>query len=148
MNHLKYLIAILIIQSCSPKEASKETLDAWKQEIVDTEKQFSDMSVEKGQYEAFLAFADDEAVLKRGRRVIEGSEAMRSWLSENSPGDNTTLTWKPDFVDVSKSGDLGYTYGEYLFVVTDSLGNESESRGIFHTVWKRQADGKWKFVYD
>ena len=57
-------------------------------------------------------------------------------------------SWKPDFVDVSSSGDLGYTYGQYTFIRLDSIGNETASQGIFHTVWKRQSDGNWRFVYD
>jgi ketosteroid isomerase-like protein len=56
------------------------------------------------------------------------------------------LTWSPDFIDVSASGDMAYTYGKYNYTTTDSLGNVSEIEGIFHTVWKRQADGNWKFV--
>ena len=58
------------------------------------------------------------------------------------------LSWSPDFIDVSSSGDLGYTYGKYVFTYSDSIGNLLEDTGIFHTVWKRQADGLWKFVCD
>jgi len=58
------------------------------------------------------------------------------------------LLWKPEFVELSKSGDLGYTYVEYVFLKKDSSGNTIESKGIFHTVWKKQSDGKWKFVWD
>jgi ketosteroid isomerase-like protein len=63
-----------------------------------------------------------------------------------TPG--SSLVWKPDYVDVSKSGDLGYTYGTYNYTSLDSLGNEQSSSGVFHTVWKRQEDSSWKFVSD
>lgn len=36
----------------------------------------------------------------------------------------------------------------YTYSVTDSTGETKSSSGIFHTVWKRQADGTWKFVWD
>jgi ketosteroid isomerase-like protein len=49
---------------------------------------------------------------------------------------------------VSACGDLGYTWGSYTFTATDSLGATHRSEGIFHTVWKRQPDGSWKFVWD
>ena len=58
------------------------------------------------------------------------------------------LVWKPDYVDVSESGDLAYTYGKYTFTSRDSTGRKVVSKGIFHTVWKRQEDGSWKFVWD
>ena len=46
------------------------------------------------------------------------------------------------------SRDLGYTYGHYTFSYIDSGGNKIENKGVFHTVWKRQSDGTWRFVWD
>ena len=43
---------------------------------------------------------------------------------------------------------MAYTYGEYEFTSLDTLGKSKVSKGIFHTVWKRQGDGTWKYVYD
>lgn len=59
-----------------------------------------------------------------------------------------SLQWDADFVDVSKSGELAYTYGKYTFTAIDSTGKTIDDKGIFHTVWKKQKDGKWKFVWD
>jgi ketosteroid isomerase-like protein len=36
----------------------------------------------------------------------------------------------------------------YTFTFTDSLGSKNEATGVFHTVWKRQSDGSWRFVWD
>ena len=58
------------------------------------------------------------------------------------------LEWLPDFIDVAKSGDLAYTYGKYTFSSKDTTGAIVKSDGVFHTVWKRQSDGTWKFVWD
>ncbi|MFC2138829.1 YybH family protein, partial [Bacteroidota bacterium] len=58
------------------------------------------------------------------------------------------LEWKPDYIDVSTSGDLGYTFGKFTFSAKDTTGKLIESEGIFHTVWKRQEDGSWKYVWD
>ena len=56
------------------------------------------------------------------------------------------LQWSPEFADVS--GNLGYTYGPFTFSLKDSTGKVNEVKGIFHTVWKKQKDGRWKFVWD
>ena len=61
---------------------------------------------------------------------------------------NISLDWYPDFIEVSDAGDLGYTYGHYTFSATDAEGKPVQDAGIFHTVWKRQADGQWRFVWD
>jgi len=67
---------------------------------------------------------------------------------EAQDSENVSLVWEPDFVDVSASGDLAYTYGKFIYTLTDSLGKDQVMEGIFHTVWKRQTDGTWKFVWD
>jgi ketosteroid isomerase-like protein len=99
--------------------------------------------------EAFLYYAADDAVLMRDNSLIIGIESIKENFKNGKTGsEKVRLTWKPDFVDVASSGDLGYTYGKYVYTTTDSIGNTSEIKGVFHTVWKRQADGKWRFVWD
>lgn len=136
---------ILILSSCS---LEKKDIEAWKKEIADTEQAFATMAKKDGIPKAFITFAADDAVLLRNNELIKGKEAIKVSYEIRFPSANASLTWAPDFVDVSSSGDLGYTYGKYVYTSTDSLGNSTSSEGIFHTVWKRQSDGAWKFVWD
>jgi len=140
------LFALLI--SCN-KTRPDGDIEKWKQEIVNTEKEFAEMAKERGIPEAFLTYAANEAVLMRNNVLIIGKEAMKKSFGIQAPtSGNVSLYWEPDFVDVSTSGDLGYTYGKYQYSVTDSLGNLALDSGIFHTVWKRQLNGDWRFVWD
>ena len=59
-----------------------------------------------------------------------------------------SLVWEPDFIDVSVAGDLAYTYGKFTYTSITESGDTLTSKGIFHTVWKRQEDGSWKYVWD
>jgi len=43
---------------------------------------------------------------------------------------------------------MGYTYGKYIWSSTDPAGKPITFNGIFHTVWKKQPDGSWKYVWD
>lgn len=52
------------------------------------------------------------------------------------------------FCRYCKSGDLAYTYGKYNFSALSTNGEKISSTGIFHTVWKKQDDGSWKYVWD
>ncbi len=141
------IIALSIFVSCN--QHHKENMEQWKQEVVEAELNFSKMAEKKGIPEAFLAFASDSAVLLRGQTLIEGKNEMETYFLKNSnTSPDNNLDWAPDFVDVSSSGDLAYTYGKYTFTTKDSLGNKVVNTGIFHTVWKRQPDGEWKFVWD
>lgn len=138
-------MAILTSFSCSDQT---EKQAVWKKEIIETEKSFADLALKDGISAAFLTFADEGAVLSRNNEIISGHKNMKEWFDGRPQAEGSTLSWKPDFVDISSSGDLGYTYGTYTYTSLDSLGNEQQSSGIFHTVWKRQSDGSWKFVWD
>ncbi len=134
------LLALLICNACAPDKSLK-------QEILDAETEFNRAAQEIGIKEAFLAFAHDSAVLVRNNRVIKGKKEIEEYFNQQDFTD-ITLEWKPEFVDVSSSGDMGYTYGNYHLTFLDSLGKEEKLTGIFHTVWKKGQNGEWKYVYD
>ncbi len=135
------MISMGFIIACNPDREKS------KQEIVQTEREFAKMAAEKGMSEAFSFYVADSGVVNRGEKLFRGKSEVRN-LYEHSRLKDVKLTWTPDFVDVASSCDLGYTYGQYTFSFRDSTGKINESNGIFHTVWKRQADEKWRFVWD
>ncbi len=140
-----YLLIALLLFSC--KSSSEQDIERWKKEVFDTEKEFNDMAQEKGLEEAFAHFAADSGVIRRNRKIVKGKAEIRNWYA-NDFRPNETLTWSPTFIDVSKSGDLAYTYGDFTFTYYDTLGNQKVNKGIFHTVWKRQPDNMWRYVWD
>lgn len=142
------IILNLAFDSCMV-EPPNDAVEQWKQEIVETEKDFADLADEEGITSAFLSYAAEDAVLMRGDHLIVGKKELRDYFANQTPAPKDEhLRWKPDFVDVSDSGDLAYTYGHYTYSYTDSTGSIVESEGVFHTVWKRQSDGSWRFVWD
>lgn len=150
MKPLFPLIGLFLLLLTGCRQASQEDQAAlWKQEIFKAESDFARMALEKGIEPAFLAFAAEDAVLMRSNQIIRGRDEIREWFAKRpSDPSKTKLEWKPDFVEVSASGDLGYTYGAYALTAIDSTGAAQTQTGIFHTVWKRQADGTWRFVWD
>jgi ketosteroid isomerase-like protein len=58
------------------------------------------------------------------------------------------VTWTPDSAIVSRSGDMGYTYGTNEFTAPDSTGKLVTTRGRYLTVWRKDADGRWRCVED
>jgi ketosteroid isomerase-like protein len=138
-----FIITGIIFISCVKKADHEKVVD----QIMDVEQQFNNYASEQGVEEAFLEFAADSAVLNRGGRIIKGKSAIRNYF-ENQPYSDVTLSWKPDAVNVSKDGSMAYTYGSFSFSAMDSLNNPVRANGIFHTVWERQQDGSWKYVYD
>lgn len=103
---------------------------------------FSDMSKEKGMKKAFLEYIDNEGVLLRPNHPpIVGAYSI-DYLSQLNDS-SFTLTWKPTSAMVANSADLGFTYGIYDLKLPDTT-----MHGTYVSIWKKQADGKWKFVLD
>jgi len=142
-----FFSVVFTFLGCNPAGSGKQTIEQCKQEIIRTEKDFEAMAAEKGLPVAFAYFAADSAVLNVLDTLIRGRESIRAYYAGWKVSD-VSLRWSPDYVDVAASCDLAYTYGRYNFSFRDSTGMVSESTGIFHTVWKKQPDGSWKFVWD
>lgn len=139
--------AHLVLISCN-METKNNSIEQWKQEILTTEQEFAAMAKKEGIKKAFLNYAADDVVLLRSKKLVEGKKAMDEFFGIPNESEHENLEWAPDFVDVAASGDLGYTYGKFTYSAIDSIGNKVESSGIFHTVWKKQPDKTWKFVWD
>jgi ketosteroid isomerase-like protein len=113
--------------------------------MVATERAFAQASADKGTRDSFLMFIADDGILFRPTAVIG-----KKWLlehpvpvTENRP----LLAWQPIFADMAAAGDMGYTFGPWEFKrnINDQ---KAVGFGHFATVWKKQADGNWKFVID
>ena len=123
-------------------EAQKNNTALWKEDIINTDEAFSNMSKKQGMKKAFLEFIDNEGILLRpGHLPIVGADAI-DFLSQTNDS-SYTLTWKPFRAEVSSAGDLGFTYGVYSLALPDTI-----LSGTYVSIWKKQANGKWKFVLD
>ncbi len=148
MRLLILLSAFLFLSSsCCNNDMDNKKL--WKEEIIKTEAEFCNTAEKQGLQKAFLKFSSEDAVLLRDNKLVKGKKAIADiYQNYDAVKDNIKLIWEPDFVDVSSSGDMAYTYGKYIFTSSDSSGKIVADTGIFHTVWKRQENGEWRFVWD
>jgi ketosteroid isomerase-like protein len=117
--------------------------------IKEAEKQFALMAATKGVAKAFEFWADSNAVIKRENdTLIHSKQAIGAFYGKMPAENIIQVTWSPRFADASDDGTLGYTYGDYQWVFKNAAGKPVTSKGVFHTVWKKQPDGTWKFVWD
>jgi len=141
-------LSILVLSACTI-QTNDQMIEKYKAEVVQAETDFAEMAKLEGVAEAFMAFAAEDAVLLRGQKLIKGKAEIQAFFdAQASNFKDVKLMWKPDFVEVSESGDLAYTYGGFTSKVLNNDGKVSNGSGVFHTVWKRQTDGIWKFVWD
>jgi len=111
------------------------------------EAEFMNAAAEKGSAGYMSYYADNAVELPNGAPAEQGKDTIaKSMGFLDQPGNK--LTWTPEFADMSASGDLGYTYGTFVFTSKDKDGNPVSESGKYTSIWKKQKDGKWKVVLD
>ena len=130
----------LLLISCNPKKNSAKSMSP--DEIIKADEAFSEMSRKAGMKKAFIEYIDNEGILLRPNHPpIAGADAIE-FLSQVNDS-SYTLTWAPGGGEMATSANLGYTYGIYTLEMKDTV-----LRGTYVSIWKKQKDGKWKFVLD
>jgi len=148
---MKYAIPLLLVTiiffQC--KQNDMNDYEKVRKEIIQLEKDFAELVKKEGMKTAFLHFAAENAVLNRQNTLIKGKKEIEKYFTENETSyNNLMLSWIPEHVEISESMDLAYTYGEYELSFTDDSGINYVDKGVFHTVWKKQADGSWRYTWD
>ena len=143
------LFAFLVSFACNGKTNQTITNDikSTKESLLEADKAFSELSVTKGATAAFDSFlAEDATIFRNHADPYVGRQAIHNLQSQGS--DQGTLTWQPYFADAASSGEFGYTLGKWQYSETDSAGKPQSVNGYYVTIWKKQHEGKWKFVFD
>jgi ketosteroid isomerase-like protein len=147
----KYFIAVVALMCFSVRSIGQQqssVTNKFKEEVRKVEKEFETDLNKYGAGFAFEKYAAPDAVIKRANdSLIFGSKAIKGFYSGDNYK-NAKANWSPDYIDVSSDGTLAYTYGKYQWVFIDKTGQRQEYKGVFHTVWKKQINGDWKYVWD
>lgn len=145
---MQKLVIILFVFLFACGGDKNEEKKKYMEEIMNVDRQFSEMSVKKGYPEAFIAYAaDDVVIMNQNAYPIMGKEAVIEHYSKRK-GTKTVLTWEPTKADIAESNDIGYTFGTWKMTAKDSTGKELIFEGNYSTIWKKQGDGSWKYVLD
>ena len=109
--------------------------------VIAAEKAFSKMSVDTSVQLAFNHFLTADAYIFRPRVVRAAEYARRSPLPRA-----LVLAWEPEYADVSRAGDLGYTTG--LYATGSRLEMVTPMFGQYLTIWRRQSNGSYRAVFN
>jgi len=94
-----------------------------------------------------VAFCDDEgSMLVPGSPIATGKAAIAKAIASDFA--NSDLVWHPNKSGVARSGELGYTSGTYEMRLKSAPGKTILDKGKYLTVWKKEADGSWKVLFD
>ncbi|WP_236648891.1 MULTISPECIES: YybH family protein [Spirosoma] len=145
----------LLTDSCRSRVESPRAMNpaaATRQRAIDEIREadlnFSMLSEKQGMAKAFTTYAADDAIkLNEGAPPTIGFDSLRAQMAR-LPRTGTTLTWQVLKADAAQSGELGYTFGQWLLTSKGESGVAKRAEGVYMTVWKRQRNGQWRFVLD
>jgi len=120
--------------------ATAQTNAELKEQVRQTEIAFAKTMADRDPT-AFASFLAGETVFMSGGRATRGAQQVADRWKPFFQGPQAPFSWAPEFVEVLDSGKLAMSSGP----VRDPSGKRT---GTFNSVWRREADGKWKIVLD
>jgi uncharacterized protein (TIGR02246 family) len=146
------LLSNLLLLSCAAcKQAvpPERTHDANVRAIQDAEAQWNQDFASRDVSRLVAHYAEDAVLIIPGEPPNAGPAAIRKTIDRLLADPALSVKFVPTKVEVSTSGDLGYTEGSYTLTLTDPQSRQPlQDQGSYVTTYRKQADGTWKAVTD
>lgn len=127
------------LPQAEPPAETNLDVKSYRRALAAAERDFSDAS-EKDAGAALIAAASNSIrVFRSGRFPALGRDAAQLMLGY----DHGRMKTKRAGGGISRSGDLGYTYGDYTNKRPDGA-----EQGSYLTIWKATVGGDWRLVVD
>lgn len=104
--------------------------------VVAAERAFAADGLKLGIKASFLAHSAPGAIVFQPDPV----SAQATYKAAPDDAGGPPLVWWPLKAGIARSGDLGFTTGPFTY--------DGKPGGYYFTVWKLQADGSWKWIFD
>ena len=143
INLLVFALIITTTMACKKKEQKPQDLShEAREEMWAADVAMSELAVKEGFYKALLTFADENCIKPEEGKlpILSKKELEAIWSGKEDP---KNISWIPLKADASRSGELGYTFGNWKLVAKDTT-----YHGNYYTFWKRQEDKSWKWIFD
>jgi ketosteroid isomerase-like protein len=105
--------------------------------VIAAERAFAAEAGERGWAAAFRAWHAPGAIVLQPD-PIEAAVTLAQFEGDGG----TNLDWRPRYAGIARSGDFGFTTGPFQIVGGPGI------VGHYFTVWRRQPDGTWKWIFD
>ena len=94
------------------------------------------------------AMADDGVMFPPDQAPVAGRTAIRVYMAAAFATPGFSVRWVTGETRVASSGDLAYSFDRSHYTVPDSSGTirTIPAKGV--TVWRHEADGRWRCVAD
>ena len=124
----------------APWQLAMAAPDSPRQQVFAAERAFAQSMADRD-LSAFASHVSDEAIFFNGPGVLRGKKEVIAAWSRFFKGKPAPFSWDPDRVEVLQSGTLALSTG----LVRDPDGKVI---GRFNSIWRREAPGVWRVVFD
>jgi ketosteroid isomerase-like protein len=124
--------ALALLTACASAPAERAVSPA---PVIAAERAFAARGAEIGWLPAFREYTAPDGMVGNFENAPQSLAA--------TPDDGArNLFWWPAYAGIARSGDLGFTTGPF------SVDDARTPQGQYFTVWRRQPDGSWKWIWD
>jgi uncharacterized protein (TIGR02246 family) len=116
--------------------------------ILELERQAREAAEAKDLDRYVSFYADDASLFWPGAPMVTGRAAIREFMRAFLSMPAFSLIFETAKVEVSRAGDLAYSYGTNRVTLVDPAGNRMKDRGKYVTVYRKQSDGSWEVIAD
>jgi ketosteroid isomerase-like protein len=131
-----FVSLVMLVMASAARQSNAEL----QREVAAAERAFA-ATMRARDHDAFVGFLAEDAVFFSGPAVLRGRAAVADGWRPYFAGETPPFSWAPEQVEVVASGTLAYSGGP----VYDAAG---KSIGRFNSIWRLEAPGKWKVVFD
>ena len=119
------------------------------QALKDTEARWNREFAAKDLEKLVSHYADNAVLMATGMPSSSGRDQIRKTVKEMVDDPALALKFQASRVEVSSSGDLGFTQGSYQLTMTDPASKQViHDHGSYVTTYRKQPDGSWKAIAD
>jgi ketosteroid isomerase-like protein len=111
------------------------------QKIYETEREFEKVVAEKGMNAGFIEFLTADGVLFNP----DVENGRNAWSKR--PKSPASLTWNPNWIEVSSNGALAYSVGNGVYK-PKGKDDSTEYYSHYLTIWRREQSGEYRVVLD
>lgn len=141
MKKLLPSAAILAATALAAAAPASPPMAELQGQVRESERAFAKTMADRD-HAAFASFvAEDSVFLSGPNPALRGRKDVADGWKRLYEGRQAPFSWEPETVEVLDSGTLGLSSGP----VFDPQGKRI---GTFNSIWRREADGKWKVIFD
>jgi uncharacterized protein (TIGR02246 family) len=141
MREIILIAHVLLLLSCNQTRVDKK---AEGEKVMQLSKEWS-QAASAGDVEKIVSYwADDAVLMSAGQPVLNGKQAIRKMVEESYKMPGFRISWQPQSVVVSESGDMAYLLENSKISYTDSTGKPVTLNNKAVSIWRKQRDGNWK----